>query len=182
MIRDTGTILKLQPLGEAGLIVTWCMAERGIVRTAARNARRPGSEWCGRLDLFHECELTYTPAKQGDLHSLSTVTLLEPRLELRAKLLKLQLSGYLARLLLATVETESNESCWHTLMAGALNYISTAALRPAILTHFEKRMAELHGIYTPIVPPAHALQQHFHRLPSGRAELLEQLRDEAEAS
>lgn len=179
MIRDTGTILKLQPLGEAGLIVTWCTAEHGIVRTAARKARHPGSEWCGRLDLFHECELTYAPAKQGDLHSLSTVTLLNPRLELRAQLIKLQLAGYLARLLLATVETESSESCWHNLISGALDYIATSNSRPAILTHFEKRMAELHGIFSPLIPPCQVLQQHFHRLPSGRAELLEQLAHEA---
>lgn len=175
MIRDIGTILKLQPLGEAGLIVTWCTAEHGIVKTAARKARQPGSEWCGRLDLFHECELTYAPAKQGDLHSLSTLTLLNPRLELRAGLTKLQLAGYMARLLLATLETESTESCWHVLISGALDYVCTSALRPAILLHFEKRMAELHGIYTPLFPPVHALQQHFHRLPSGRAELMEQL-------
>lgn len=175
MIRDTGTILKLQPLSEASLIVTWCTAEHGIVKTAARKARQPGSEWCGRLDLFHECELTYNPAKQGDLHALSSVTLLNPRLELRSQLSKLQLAGYMARLLLSTLETESAESCWHALISGALDYVSASSLRPAILLHFEKRMAELHGVFSPLLPPIRALQQHFHRLPSGRAELLEQL-------
>lgn len=175
MIRDTGTILKLQPLGEAGLIVTWCTAGHGIVKTAARKARQPGSEWCGRLDLFHECELTYVQAKQGDLHNLASLSLINPRLDLRTQLIKLQLAGYMARLLLATLETESSESCWHTLISGALDYVASTRLRPTILFHFEKRMAELHGIFSPLLPPAHVLQQHFHRIPTGRTELLEQL-------
>lgn len=178
MEKDTGTILRQQPLGEHGLIITWCTENHGIVRTAARLARKPGSELSGQVDLFHECELLYRPATQGDLHALSSVHLLSPRLQLRSSLLRLRLASYMARLLLATVEPGAQDSSWHTLIAGALDYTCTAELRPAILHHFEKRLATLHGLYSPTQAPHHSLLQHFQHLPAGRSELIQNLTPE----
>ncbi|MGN0864745.1 MAG: DNA repair protein RecO [Akkermansia sp.] len=167
-----GTILRLYPLGEDGLIVSWCTADLGIVRTAARGARRPGNESCGRIDLFHECELTYRPAKQGDLGSLRSSALLSPRLPLRRELCKLRLASYLCSLLSSTVEPEDGNPAWHSLLAAALDYLCTAPARPAVLERFERRMAELHGIYSPSISPHRALAQHFApRLPGGRDSL-----------
>lgn len=40
------TVLKLYPLGENGLIVVWC-TEEGIIRTAAKSARKPNSPFAG---------------------------------------------------------------------------------------------------------------------------------------
>lgn len=175
MEKDTGTILRQQPLGEHGLIITWCTAEHGIVRTAARLARKPGSELSGQVDLFHECELLYRPATQGDLHTLSAVSLLSARLELRSSLQKLQLASYMARMLLATVEGGVAEEAWHTLISGALNYVAGSTPRRAVLLHFEKRLAELHGLFSPAEAPYHALLRHFQHLPAGRDELLRSL-------
>lgn len=173
MEKDIGTILRLQPLGENGVIVSWCTANKGIVRTAARSARKPGSELSGCIDLFHECELVYREAPSGsDLHSLSSATLLTPRLELRNNLTRLRLCSYMARLMLATVEHESGDSGWHTLISGALDYVTQHPPRRAVLHHFEKRLATLHGIYTPEQSAGLCLERHFRHLPSGRSELL----------
>lgn len=175
MEKDTGTILRQQALGEHGLIITWCTAQHGIVRTAARLARKPGSELSGQVDLFHECELLYRTATQGDLHTLSSVNLLSPRLALRSKLSRLRLASYMARLLLATVEPGAAEADWHKLISGALDYVATTEPRRAILLHFEKRLAELHGLYSPAQLPHHVLLRHFQHLPAGRDELLQAL-------
>lgn len=176
MEKDTGSILRLHPLGEHGVIVSWCTAHQGIVRTAARNARKPGSELSGCIDLFHECELVYRPATGGsDLHTLSSASLLTPRLPLRSSLTRLRLSSYMAQLMLATVETESDDSAWHTLISGALDYVAANPPRLAILHHFEKRLATLHGIYSPEQSAHHCLLRHFRHLPMGRAELTELL-------
>ena len=175
MEKDTGTILRQQPLGEHGLIITWCTAQHGLVRTAARLARKPGSELSGQVDLFHECELLYRPATQGDLHSLSSVNLISPRLALRGNLLKLRLASYMSRLLLATMEPGAPEAHWHTLISGALDYVATSTPRRAILEHFEKRLAKLHGLYSPAQTPHYSLLQHFQHIPAGREELLEAL-------
>ena len=170
--RDTGTILKLSPLGDHGLIVVWCTAAHGIVRTAARNARKPGSDFTGRLDLFHECELLYSEPARGDLATLHGAELLTPRLALRQSLLQLRLCSYMANLLLATVEPGAGGEEWHKLIAGALDYTAANPPRRAILTHLEKRLATLHGIFSPAMPAHAALQQHFAHLPAGRAELV----------
>ncbi len=180
MEKDQGCILRLHPLGENGLIVCWCTAGHGIIRTAARGARKPGSDYTGRLDLFHECELLFSPARSGDLHTLGSVALLSPRLGLRQSLVKLRLASYMARLLLATVEPGSGsggsaeDAAWHRLMAAALDYLEQcpAPPRAAILHRFERRLAELHGLYSPTLPPATALLNHFRNLPAGRSELL----------
>lgn len=135
---DTGCILKLSPIGDHGLIISWCTARHGIVRTAARNARKPGSDLIGRIDLFHECELLYTPSSSGDLSNLHSVGLISPRLALRADLSRLRLASYMSRLLLATVEPEAPGEEWHTLISKALDYVATSAPRKSILLHFEK--------------------------------------------
>ncbi len=181
MEKDIGCILRMLPLGEHGLIICWCTAAHGIIRTAARNARKPGSDYTGRLDLFHECEMLFTPARSGDLHALGSVNLVNPRLGLRKDLARLRLASYMARLLLATVEPGSaaagseEDAAWHKLMAAALDYLEQSQPRAAILHRFERRLAELHGLYSPTLPPHHALMNHFHSLPAGRAELLESL-------
>ena len=50
------TVLKLYPLGENGLIAVWC-TEEGLIRTAAKSARKTGSPFAGRLDIFYQCRM-----------------------------------------------------------------------------------------------------------------------------
>lgn len=173
--RDVGCILRLTPLGEYGLIITWCTTQHGIVKTASRHARKTGSEFAGRIDLFHCCELVVAEAKSSDLHTLQAVELLNPRLPLRSHLVKLRLAGYLTRLLLATVEEGDTSPEWHQLIHGALDYICVSPPKAAILRHFEKRLAQLHGLHNPTQSPHQSLLIHFQHLPAGRNELLAHL-------
>ncbi len=176
MEKDVGCVLRLMPLGEHGLIVVWCTASHGILRTAARHARQPGHELSGQIDLFHECELLYSLSPRSDLNALRSAALLNPRLPLRRNLLSLQLASYMSRLLLATVEPGSEDVSWYKLISSALNYLSESAPRLAILERFEQRLAELHGLFTPLLPPHTSLLQHFQHLPSGREDLVGRLR------
>lgn len=171
-----GSVLKHYPLGEQGLIVVWITPDYGIIRTAVRSARKAGSDFFGQLDLFYESEILCTPARKGDLLGLKSAQLLRPRLQLRKDLSRLRLASYMARLILATVEAGHAEACWHQLLAGGLDYLNDNAASLAILRHFEKRLAELHGLYSPLQDPHLSLLRHFHSLPAGREELLEQLR------
>ena len=175
--RDVGTILRLYPLGEHGAIICWCTQEHGIVRTAARQALKPGSDLAGCVDLFHECELVYRSSAKSDLCTLVSAELISPRLALRENLLRLRLAGYMAQLMLATVEPGAGgDASWHRLICAALDYTATtSALRPEILIRFERRLAELHGLYAPGMDSHRALQQHFSHLPAGRDDLLDDL-------
>ena len=87
-MNTDATVLKLYPLGENGLIVVWC-SEEGIIRTAAKGARKQSSPFAGRLDLFYQCRMQWTQAKKGDLHTLTSADLLSPRLALRKSYLRL---------------------------------------------------------------------------------------------
>ncbi|MBQ3525620.1 MAG: recombination protein O N-terminal domain-containing protein [Akkermansia sp.] len=172
-VRDVGTILKTSPLGDHGLIVTWCTALHGVLRTAARNARKPGSDFTGHIDSFYEAELVFSLPARGDLSTLHSAVLLSARLPLRSNLSRLCLAGYLSRLLLATVEPGDANPEWHLLISGALDYIAASSPRLAILEHFEKRLASLHGIYSPVIPPHQTLLRHFQSLPSDRLRFLD---------
>ena len=173
--RDTGSVLRLFPLGEHGAVVCWCTEQHGMVRTASRNLLKPGSDLSGVVDLFHECELVFRPSPKSDLCTLVTADLITPRLGLRAHFTRLRLAGYMSQLVLHTVESAAQEPQWHKLIAAALDYAATAELRVEILFRFEKRLAELHGLYSPGVEPHVALLRHFTRLPQGRTELLHSL-------
>lgn len=175
-IRETGTILRLYPLGEHGAIICWCTPEHGVLRTAARSALKPGSDLAGCIDLFHECEFIYTPSAKSDLHRLVTAELITPRLALRSHLVGLRLASYMAQLLLSTVETGAGDPGWHRLISAALDYTARSTPRAEILLRFERRLAELHGLYAPGIDAHRALLQHFSHLPAGRESLLEQLR------
>ena len=100
------TVLKLYPLGENGLIAVWC-TEEGLIRTAAKSARKPGSPFAGCLDIFYQCRMQWTQAKKGDLHTLTSADLLSPRLALRKSYLRLSAAGYFARLFLQMLEPDT---------------------------------------------------------------------------
>ena len=170
-----GLILKLYPLAEHGLIVLWLTAEHGLIRTAARNARKSGSELFGQLDLFYESEMQLSPSRRSDLHRLKSARLINPRLNLRKELVRLELASYMSRLIISTVEEAHPEPCWHQLLSGALDYLNTTPASISILLHFEKRLAALHGLASTERSPYLCLLSHFSQLPSGRDELLAKL-------
>jgi len=169
--KDRATVLRLYPLGETGLIVVWATREHGIIRTAARQARKMGSAFFGHIDLFYDCEIIFSFAKSGDLHRLVSVSLQHARLKLRKTLGNLRLASYMTRLLQSTVEEGESDTAWYLLIAGALDYLNDHAASRAIMRHFEKRLSALHGLYVEGAIPHATLLRHFERLPDGREAL-----------
>lgn len=175
MPQDTGIVLKTYPLGETGLIVVWSTADHGIIRTAARTALKPGGDFFGRLDLFFEAELLWETAKTGDLDHLKSVSLLNPRLALRNSFPKLRLAGYMTKLLLATVESRTPIPEIHLMLHRALNYLETRTATRHIMQHFEKRLAEEHGMYRQGMPAIAILRSHYPHVPADRDALYDAL-------
>ncbi len=169
-----GTILKLYPLGENGLIVVWCTQE-GIIRTAAKGARKPTSPFAGRLDLFYRCHFHRVPAKKGDLHTLTSAELISPRLPLRANYIRLAVAGYFARLFLRTLEPETPIPEFHDLLSRAYAWLENQNPTLKGILHFEKEMTRLHGIEHPGIPAHLILKSHFGQLPPQREKLIRAL-------
>lgn len=170
METDMGIILRHYPLGEAGLIVVFCTANHGIIRTAARSAQRPKSAFFGQLDLFCSCEIAWNPSQKSDLHPLQSARLISPRLKLRESWQNLSLAGYFTQLLLCVTEKDTPIPGFYGLLDRALDYLCLNPPTQKTLHQFEYRMAQLHGL-----PHAQALAQLFHPLPNSRIRLLHEL-------
>ena len=168
------TVLKLYPLGENGLIVVWCSGE-GIIRTAAKGARKQSSPFAGRLDIFYQCRMQWTPAKKGDLHTLTTVDLISPRLSLRTDYCRLSAAGYFARLLLQMLEPDTPIPEFYDLLQRAYTYLEKNMPSVRAVLHFEQELARLHGISHPGIPAHVILKSHFGKLPPQRERLLKEL-------
>ena len=164
------TVLKLYPLGENGLIVVWC-TEEGIIRTAAKSARKPSSPFAGRLDLFYQCRMQWTRAKTGDLHALASADLLSPRLRLRESYPRLAAAGYFARLFLQMLEPDTPIPEFYDLLQRAYSYLENNEPSIRAVLHFEQELARLHGIAHPGIPAHVILKSHVGKLPPQREKL-----------
>ena len=138
------TVLKLYPLGENGLIAVWC-TEEGLIRTAAKSARKPCSPFAGRLDIFYQCRMQWTQAKKGDLHTLTSADLLSPRLALRKSYLRLSAAGYFARLFLQMLEPDTPIPEFYDLLQRAYTYLENNDPTLRAVLHFEQELARLPG-------------------------------------
>ena len=171
LMNAEATVLKLYPLGENGLIAVWC-TEEGLIRTAAKSARKPCSPFAGRLDIFYQCRMQWTQAKKGDLHTLTSADLLSPRLALRKSYLRLSAAGYFARLFLQMLEPDTPIPEFYDLLQRAYTYLENNDPTLRAVLHFEQELARLHGIAHPGIPAHVILKSHFGKLPSQREKLL----------
>ena len=100
------TVLKLYPLGEKRPDCRLVHGRRPY-QDGGKSARKTGSPFAGRLDIFYQCRMQWTQAKKGDLHTLTSADLLSPRLALRKSYLRLSAAGYFARLFLQMLEPDT---------------------------------------------------------------------------
>ena len=75
--QTTGVILRVFPLTETSVVVHWFSPDKGRIATVAKGARRPKSNFQGKLDLFHIAEFSFHRSRRSDLHSLREVALKE---------------------------------------------------------------------------------------------------------
>ena len=104
MLQSHAILIRLTKLTETSLIVTWFTQDHGLVKTIARGARRPGSAFAGKLDLFFGADIVWAEAKRGELHGLREVSVEQWRTGLRKSYTVTLLAGYCGRLLEQAVE------------------------------------------------------------------------------
>ncbi len=171
MENGTGTIIGLHPLTETSLIVVWCCAEAGIVRTAAKGARRLKSAFEGKLDLFFEAEFSFARSRRGDLHALREVSLRDPRLGLRESYVRTLAAAYFVRLVELVAEPEHPIPGLHELLGRALGYLARSDPTLRAVQHFEAQLAEQSGMGGS-ASPAQVIREAYGRLPGQRETLL----------
>lgn len=174
--KATGILIRKTPLTETSLIVHWCTAEHGLIRTVARGARRPGSPFSGKLDLFYSAELEWQPAKRSDLHALREVAVTDFRHGLQAAWPRVLCASYFIRLLESAAEAETPVESLYDLLRRALDYLTTHDPTVKAVLHFERELARDFGIHgEPGVAPITALRPMLTRIPEQREPLMKHL-------
>jgi len=171
MLQSRAILIRLTKLTETSLIVTWFTQDYGLVKTVARGARRPGSAFAGKLDLFFGTEIVWAEAKRGELHALREVSVEHWRTGLRKSYTVTLLAGYCGRLLEQAVEPGHPEPELYDLLRRALDHLDSAGASLRALAHFERELARLLGVDSGRRKPEAALRDALGDLPAIRREL-----------
>lgn len=169
------TLIRLTRLTDSSLIVHWFTEDHGLVKTVAKGARRPKSTFAGQLDLFFSGEISFIPARQGELHALREVSIRHWREGLRRQYTSTLLAAYCCQLLETAVENEHPEPELHGLLQRALDHLDASPPTLRALRHYEHELVKLLGIAQPDTHPDVSLRAALGTLPASRAELLDRL-------
>ncbi len=143
--RDSGIILRLQPLTETSLIVRWITRDEGRISTVAKGARRSKSPFQGKLDLYYEADFTYVRSRQSTLHNLRELGLRETNSLLRRELVWLHQSAYAARIIEQNTEEETPIVDLFSLFTGFVRSLPLHSPSPLAVLSFEFQAMALLG-------------------------------------
>lgn len=169
--KTEATLIRKLPLTETSLILHWCSTEYGLVKCVAKGARRPKSPFAGKLDLFYRCEIELVPARQGDLHILKDLIVLDSRLGIRKTYGQTLAASYFIKLLEMVAEHETPVDDLADLLERGLNYLNGNQPDRRAVRHFEKQLAECLGIAEDGAEPVRSIGDTFGALPKQREEL-----------
>ncbi len=177
MEKDQGIILKKLPLSDTSLIIVWATETHGVVRTAAKGARRPGSAFAGRLDLFYQAELGFVPARSGSLHALREVVVTNHRSGITKSYNRILAASYFVRLLELVTEEETPIPEKVGLLGRALDWLDGHEPNLKAVGHFERQIAGMLGLWAPGQEKSAVtvLQEILRVMPEQRQMLLDRL-------
>jgi DNA repair protein RecO (recombination protein O) len=168
-------VIRLTRLTETSLIVHWFTEAHGLVKTVAKGARRAKSPFAGQIDLFFGGEISFSRARQGELHSLREVAIHDWREGLRRHYSSTLLAAYCCQLMEAAVEPEHPDPGLFDLLKRALDHLGTQAPSVRALRHFEVELARLLGVFDHQRPAELCLRDALGQLPASRSELIGRL-------
>lgn len=169
------TVIRLTRLTETSLIVHWFTQTHGLIKTVAKGARRPKSPFVGQLDLFFSGEITFQPARRGELHALREVFIRHWREGLRENYDATLFAAYCCQLLELAAQPDHAAPELHDLLDRALDYLATTPPTLRALYHFERELARLLGVFHPRQSADLSLRDALGTLPVTRGELVERL-------
>lgn len=164
--------IRLTRLTDTSLIVHWFTEAYGLIKTVAKGARRPGSPFAGRIDLFFGGEIGFQSARKGELHALREVVIHEWREGLKKSYGSTLFAAYCCQLAESAVEPEHPEPLLYQLLVRALNHIDTNEPSMRALLHFERELATILGVLHEKREPSSSLRETLGTLPSTREELI----------
>ena len=175
--KANAILLSRTPLTETSLIVHWCSLEHGLIRTVAKGARRPGSPFGGRLDLFLSAEIEYTRGRKSNLHTLQEARVSDHRAGLQLSYPRLLAAAYFAKLVDLVAEGDHPIESLYDLLRRGLDWLCTHEPDLRAVLFFEKEVTRALGIHgEEDVSPIRAIRDLYQRVPEQREKLMEVLR------
>jgi DNA repair protein RecO (recombination protein O) len=173
MEKAEGILIRKTLLTDTSLIVHWCTREHGIIRTAAKGARRPGSPFAGKLDLFYSAEITWARSRRGDLHALREASVIHYRQGIQQDYLRLLAAAYFASLVERVAEGDTPVEALYDLLRRGLDWLHEHQPTLKAVLFFEKEVAADLGIHGEAgMSPIAAILKVYHRIPEQREKLL----------
>ena len=142
--RADAIVLRVQPVTESSLLVTWFTREFGKLKTLAKGARRPKNPMRGKIDLFYRDEIIFQRSRRSDLHLLYDCFLEAPRARLRDSMERVAAASYVCELVDLATEVEDANPRVFNLLESVLDAMATRT-SPVILIWFELRLLDATG-------------------------------------
>src|ERR1041385_3584510 len=180
METTNAILLRKRKLSDTSVIVSWCTESLGCIETVARGARRPGSVFAGKLDLFFEAEIQFKRSRRSGLHTLTEAVLRNPFGGIRENYLRIRVASYFVELVEISTEPEHPAPELFHLLQRAFGFLDAHDATRQAVRHFETELARLAGVHDVArvkSEPAAALGALFGRLPKSRSSLLNALRE-----
>jgi DNA repair protein RecO (recombination protein O) len=146
--RAEAIVLRVQPVMESSLLVTWFTREAGKIKTLAKGARRPKNPMRGKIDLFYRDEIVFHRSKRSDLHLLHDCFLERPHARLRESVAALTAASYASELVEAATEVEDPNAAIFDLLAETLGRLEQR-VSGVLLLWFEARLLAAAGWRAP---------------------------------
>jgi DNA repair protein RecO (recombination protein O) len=139
--RTEAIVLRVQPVTESSLIVTWFTRDFGKLKTMAKGARRLKGPFQGKIDLFYQDEIVFLPSRRSDLHLLQDCFLETAHKKLRESLEAVTAASYVCELVELATEPEDASARVFDLLRAALDAIEKFAKgRATVLLWFELQL------------------------------------------
>jgi DNA repair protein RecO (recombination protein O) len=142
--RAEAIALRVQPVTESSLIVTWFTREAGKIKTMAKGARRPKNPMRGKIDLFYRDEIIFQRSRRSDLHLLHDCFLEDAHARLRDSVATLTAASYVSELVDGATEVEDANPVIFDLLAETLTQLEQQ-VSAVLLLWFEARLLAAAG-------------------------------------
>lgn len=172
---DQAIILRNIKLSETSVLVHLLTQHNGLLKVSAKGARSNTSKFKGKLDLFFSVEVSWRKSKSSEIHYLTEISPQELHEDIRKSYTNLEVACYFSTLIEKVTELESPEEQVYSLLKRGLNHLNTTQAKITSVTHYEKELCKILGIYNPKYEGKWSLQQAFGDLPVIRERCLKLL-------
>lgn len=144
--QTEAVILRTQPLGEIDKLVVFFSKDKGVMRGAAKGARKFGNRFGSSLEPLSVAKVFFYEKEHRDMVTISSCDLIDSFFEMQASPETAFLLAYFVELLEEFVPSRAREELLYRLLLSALKSLRLGADRPLVAAYFETWFLRLNGL------------------------------------